>query len=212
MIQIDMEMPKSCYECLLSQNCFGTLICDVTKKRANKHNCPLKEVNECKAEDCRSLNDIKEMIEKKAEELDGKMFDAGGICIGLYFAIANELPSVYPKSDNSVLEDIKDEDCISKIVDVLGGYTDLDIPRMEDIAKDIMTALPSVYPKSDKSCDDCMWSVCNYNKSVDYNKLLEDAIDKVEDYVCNHETDTAKAQGMCDALTMIEEYIREQSE
>ena len=41
--------------------------------------------------------------------------------------------------------------------------------------------------------------------------LLEQAIDYVEDYVCNHEKDTVKAQGMCDALTMIEEYIKEQN-
>ena len=39
--------------------------------------------------------------------------------------------------------------------------------------------------------------------------LLEKAINHVEDYVCNHEKDTVKAQGMCDALTMIEQYIKE---
>lgn len=52
---------------------------------------------------------------------------------------------------------------------------------------------------------------CEAEPSIS-KKILEGAIDKVEDYVCDHETDTAKAQGMCDALTMIEEYIREQSE
>ena len=41
--------------------------------------------------------------------------------------------------------------------------------------------------------------------------VLNNAIDHVEDYVCNHVKDHAKAQGMCDALTMIEEYIKEQN-
>ena len=58
-----------------------------------------RPANEREAEDCRSLKDIKEMIKRKADELDGKMLDAGGVCIGLYFAIANDLPSVTPKSD-----------------------------------------------------------------------------------------------------------------
>lgn len=59
-------------------------------------------LNEVEAEDCRSLKDIKEMIERKADALDGQMLDAGGICIGLYFAIANDLPTVYPKSDKPI--------------------------------------------------------------------------------------------------------------
>ena len=59
----------------------------------------IKVIRGCEAEDCRSLKDIKEMIERKADALDGQMLDAGGVCIGLYFAIANDLPSVYPKSD-----------------------------------------------------------------------------------------------------------------
>ena len=61
-----------------------------------------KSLHEVEAEDCRSLKDIKEMIERKADALDGQMLDAGGICIGLYFAIANDLPTVYPKSDKPI--------------------------------------------------------------------------------------------------------------
>lgn len=75
MVAIDMEMPKTCYECLLSQNCFGTLICDVTKKRANKHNCPLKEVNNNSVlEDIKA--EIKEMsfgIQSEAWEVQEKI-------------------------------------------------------------------------------------------------------------------------------------------
>lgn len=46
--------------------------------------------------DCRSLEDIKKLVERKADNLDGVMLDAGGVIIGLYFAIANDLPSVTP--------------------------------------------------------------------------------------------------------------------
>ena len=46
------------------------------------------------------------------------------------------------KNDLEVASYCKLEDCMQTIVDVLGWYTDLDIPRMEDIAKDIMNALP----------------------------------------------------------------------
>lgn len=50
----------------------------------------------------------------------------------------------------------------------------------------------------------------NNASSVDVvpRKIIEDAIDSVEDYVCNKEKDTTKAQGMCDAITMIEDYMR----
>ena len=47
--------------------------------------------------ECRSLEDIKKLVERKANELDGVMLDAGGVIIGLYFAIANDLPSVTPQ-------------------------------------------------------------------------------------------------------------------
>ena len=49
------------------------------------------------AVDCRSLKDIKKLVERKSDELDGVMLDAGGVIIGLYFAIANDLPSVTPQ-------------------------------------------------------------------------------------------------------------------
>ena len=60
--------------------------------------------------DYRSLKDIKKLVERKADALDGVMLDAGGVIIGLYFAIANDLPSLTPQEPiNSVLEDIKVE-------------------------------------------------------------------------------------------------------
>ena len=42
--------------------------------------------------------------------------------------------------------------------------------------------------------------------------VLNKAIDHVEDYVCNHVKDHSKAQGMCYEITIIEEYIKEQTE
>ena len=47
--------------------------------------------------DYRSLEDIKKLVERKADDLDGVMLDAGGVIIGLYFAIANDLPSATPQ-------------------------------------------------------------------------------------------------------------------
>lgn len=47
--------------------------------------------------DYRSLEDIKKLVERKADALDGVMLDAGGVIIGLYFAIANDLPPVTPQ-------------------------------------------------------------------------------------------------------------------
>lgn len=59
-----------------------------------------RPISDCKAEDCRSLKDIKELIERKANALDGvPISDGGGACIGIYFSIVNDLPSVAPKSD-----------------------------------------------------------------------------------------------------------------
>ena len=52
------------------------------------------------AEDCRSLKDIKELLERKAKALDGvPIEDGGGACIGIYFSIANDLPHVTPQGD-----------------------------------------------------------------------------------------------------------------
>ncbi len=42
---VNMDIPKTCYECKLSTNFFGTLICGVTEKRANKSTCPLKSAD-----------------------------------------------------------------------------------------------------------------------------------------------------------------------
>ena len=43
-------------------------------------------------------------------------------------------------------------------------------------------------------------------------KVFEGAIDAVEEYICDHETDTVKAQGMAAALDMIEKYVEEHNE
>ena len=67
MIQIDMEMPKSCEHCPFS-SCKGRLngfYCDVTtfdvdiESKERDADCPLKEVGECKLteEDFIELND-----------------------------------------------------------------------------------------------------------------------------------------------------------
>ena len=53
------------------------------------------------AVDCRSLEDIKKLVERKADALDGVMLDAGGVIIGLYFAIANDLPPATPQEPQS---------------------------------------------------------------------------------------------------------------
>lgn len=43
---LKMNIPDNCYECELSNNYFGTLICPLTQKRANKLNCSLKSADE----------------------------------------------------------------------------------------------------------------------------------------------------------------------
>ena len=110
--------------------------CPTTPKECGAENIPtitipvedylklVEKSNECEAEDCRSLKDIKEMIERKADELDGQMLDAGGVCIGLYFAIANDLSSVYSKSEKLVLEDIKAEINQAIKVSIMMGCAD----------------------------------------------------------------------------------------
>ena len=40
-------------------------------------------------------------------------------------------------------------------------------------------------------------------------ELLDKAIDYVEEYICDKEKNTYRAQGMADALTMIERFIKE---
>ena len=129
MIQIDMEMPKTCYECLLSQNCFGTLICDVTKKRANKHNCPLKEVNECKAEDCISRTDALHCLTGQIE-LSPSDMPALKAYLDYVNKRINDLPSVYPKSDKSVLD-------VDKFIKDLKAFKEkkpyIDVIRIDDL-------------------------------------------------------------------------------
>jgi hypothetical protein len=73
-------------------------------------------LDECKAEDCRSLKDIKELLERKAKALDGvPIKDGGGACIGIYFSIANDLPPVIPKSDKSSGEWIRVKDPVNEL-------------------------------------------------------------------------------------------------
>lgn len=58
--------------------------------------------------DCRSLEDIKKLIESKADDLDGVMLDASGVIIGLYFAIANDLSPVTPLPKGHWIEEFND--------------------------------------------------------------------------------------------------------
>ena len=37
---------------------------------------------------------------------------------------------------------------------------------------------------------------------------LDEAIEEIEQFACDEVTDQAKAQGMCDALTMLEEILK----
>ena len=72
-------------------------------------------------EECRSLKDIKELLEKKAYTLDGvPICDGGGACIGIYFSIANDLPPVQPKANwipaSEKLPDTDDEVLVTYIV------------------------------------------------------------------------------------------------
>ena len=83
------------------------------------------------------------------------------------------------------------EDCISREEvkkEIKIAYSNAwDISDMAGDLSDEIDALPRVYPKSDKTS-------------------IEEAINHVEDYICNQEKDTVKAQGMAQALDMIEEY------
>lgn len=102
--------------------------------------------NKCNAEDYRSLKDIKELLERKAKALDGvPIEDGGGACIGIYFSIANDLPSVYPRSDKPC------NDCISRNeVDKL-AYQYLRETTENHVAfYEHLLDLPSVTPKSEK--------------------------------------------------------------
>lgn len=52
---------------------------------------------------------------------------------------------------------------------------------------------------TDKDCD----RLC---KALDNENVLEQIRAEIEDYVCNKEEDTAKAQGMLNALQIIDKY------
>lgn len=55
---------------------------------------------------------------------------------------------------------------------------------------------------TDKDCD----RLC---KALDNEKVLDKIKDEIEDYVCNHETNTEKAQGMLNALQILDKYREE---
>ena len=133
------------------------------------------------------------------------------------------------QSDFSDLNEVESEDCISRkqAIDGLGeqpySWTDSDyeIQELNDWknTKKMLENLPTVYPKN----DDLIKANIQLKKQIEMLKLdrdceaedcismkvLNEAIDHVEDFVCNHEKNTYRAQGMCEALTMIEEYVKE---
>lgn len=43
-------------------------------------------------------------------------------------------------------------------------------------------------------------------KALDNEEVLDKIRAKIEDYVCNHETNTDKAQGMLNALQILDKY------
>lgn len=43
-------------------------------------------------------------------------------------------------------------------------------------------------------------------KALDNEGMLEKIKNEIEDYVCNHETNTDKAQGMLNALQILDKY------
>jgi len=52
MVAIDMEMPKSCYECIVKSHC-GIGIADGWQTDRREDDCPLVEMGTCK--DCRYI-------------------------------------------------------------------------------------------------------------------------------------------------------------
>ena len=102
----DMEMPKNCDECPISR--YQELHdCPILRMYSTKHSekrlddCPLKEVKECKAEDCISRTSTLRPYET--------LNDNDVIAVWLIRKNIEQQLSVYPKSENSVLEDIKAE-------------------------------------------------------------------------------------------------------
>ena len=97
MIQIDMEMPRNCMECMIRTAGLCGLVCDFVIMPDNKDfkhpKCPLKELKECEAEDCISRTEAIEMF-ANTEDADSCKWTTKGIIAEL-----NDLPSVYPKSD-----------------------------------------------------------------------------------------------------------------
>ena len=132
---IDMDMPKGCWGCkyMKSYN-HKTSKCMLLGKKfddrldlltSRLEDCPLKEVNECKAENlCNSCTNIAcefqsgivrhkcdfYMPHLEPDNCGNYVVDWNNCHTADAISYAIEhLPSVYPKSENSVLEDIKAE-------------------------------------------------------------------------------------------------------
>ena len=111
MIQIDIQIPKSCDGCPL---CNEYYICQANDNDVEDYWdnsikpkwCPLREVNECKADDCISRVHVCNLAYDMSE-IDGEHYNKQHLVVDV--DDIRSLPSVYPKTDNSVLEDIKAE-------------------------------------------------------------------------------------------------------
>lgn len=118
----NIEMPKSCNDCFKKTECFFAQ-CNGWIGDKRDDNCPLKEVKE--AEDCISRQAVEEIcMRHKADD-----------CIGIYEEIL-DLSSVHPKSDKSVLKDIKNE--IEKAYEDFDGYDPNALPLFADTVDEII--------------------------------------------------------------------------
>ena len=149
-----------------------------------------------------------------------KAFENGDINNGYY-----DYNSLIGKAirNSTPLNEVEAEDCISRqsVLDLAKKGILISNDNYKSVCKAI-NELPSVYPKSDMSCDDCMWLVCNYNKMVDYNKLIEKILTKQESVLedikaeietekwCDKDTRIVKncnASGLEIALKIIDNHI-----
>ena len=104
---IDMDKPKCCSECKEKFLDMGIIMkCGVFYK-----DCPLKEVKECKAEYYISRKQLIHEIINQECEVKGNTEWLNGHAKHQeqILELISKMPSVYLKSDNSVLKDIKSE-------------------------------------------------------------------------------------------------------
>lgn len=108
--------------------------------------------------------------------------------------VKNEL-----KDELNELEPCSDAVSRQAVLDCFCGMLKMDedtIPHVKDYLQtvvDRIKALPPVEPKRQDAIP----------KSV-----IDDIREEIEDYVCNKEEDTAKAQGMLNALQIMDEHIK----